>query len=155
MLWKDTYKTGIDEIDGQNFDLIKNVEAIMSPADNGTRLNQFEIFEELVIKCFEREQRLHEECRYYYSYWHGIAHAAYIKALQRAKQDFFGTVAALVNERVFRIKVFEFLKNHITCLDKSFARFYHKYISLENFFEDGKNYATTKNMSVWSSSIWQ
>ena len=142
MLWKDSYKTGIDEIDRQNFDLINNIEAMMSPTDNETRLMQLDAFEELVKKYFEREQKLHKECHFYDAYWHRIVHKAYIKVLRRTKQDFVETMTTPEKEIIFRIKLFEFLKNHITRLDKSFARYYHKNIPCEDFVGYEKAYAT-------------
>jgi len=124
MLWKSSYKTGIDEIDRQNLDLIKNVEVMMRPDDLGAKLMRLEDFEKLVKKYFEHEQRLHKELSYSDAYWHKIAHEVYIKKLQHVKRNFVETGATLENEKNFRTKVVEFLKNHIACHDRSFAHFY-------------------------------
>jgi len=132
MLRNSSYKTGIDEIDKQNYDLIDRVDEMMNTEDNGERLKQLGIFEELVKKYFEREQRLHNECRYFDSYWHHIIHELYITKLLHTKQIFTEAGATPGNKEIFRRQVVEFLKDHIMCHDRSFANFYNNIILLEN-----------------------
>jgi len=132
MLWNSSYKTGIDEIDKQNNELINNIVTIMYSANNRTRLMQFEIFEELVKKYFEREQKLHIDCCYSDAYRHRIAHEVYIKKLQITKRNFEKTGATLENELILRTNMIEVHKNHIMCYDKSFAYFYFNNLSCEN-----------------------
>jgi len=136
MSWNSSYETGIDEIDRQNFNLISYIEVMTNSKDNRARLAQLEIFEELVKNYFECEQRLHDECCYFDAYRHRIFHEAYIITLQGIKQNFEKTGATAGNEKLFRNKAVDFLKNHITGRDKSFARFYQNNIFRENYVEN-------------------
>ena len=125
MLWNDSYKSGIDVIDRQNFDLVARIGEMMYFEDNSIILKQLEVFEELVEKYFAREQILHDKHRYLDAYSHKISHKVYMRELRQIKRNFVKAGATLENERKFFIQVFEFLKEHIMNHDRYFAHFYN------------------------------
>ena len=140
MLWKGIYTTGVDEVDWQNFNLLDYVEVMMNTEDNGARLMQLEIFEELVKNFFECEQRLHDECRYFAADRHRYVHENFIEMLGRIKRDYVKTGITLENENLFRKHVVAFFKNHIVCDDRLFAFFYNNNVLRENFVEHENTY---------------
>ena len=131
MLWNDSYKTGVDVIDLQNFEIVASIREMMQFEDNKKRLTQLEVFEELVKKYFEREEKLHDECGFD-AYLHRISHEIYINALQQIKRNFEKTGTTMENEKFFRTNVVEFFKKHIKSHDMCFAYFYRNNILYKN-----------------------
>jgi len=132
MMLKGFYKTGVDEIDRQNFNLINHIEAMMDPENKGTKLTQLQNFEGLVKKYFENEERLHAECRYLAADRHRYAHEVFIKMLQQIKREFIETGITLENENIFKEHVVGFFVNNIMDGDKTFGIFYHNNVLSKN-----------------------
>ena len=124
MPWDDSYDTGVDEIDKQNFELIYRAELMMNTEDKDIRLTQLHFFEKLVKEYFALEQRLHNECYYFDANWHKEIHEIYIVKLQQIKKHLAEEENSHENEEFFKSQVFEFLKDHISYHDQSFACFY-------------------------------
>ena len=123
MLWDDTYRTGIDELDESNKRLFLHIDALLD-ADSKRVCDEIDDFERRAIRHFEMEQELHDESLYPSAIYHKMHHESYIASLRRLKDRAKSEGVTLELFKVMQRNMVDFLRKHITQYDQDFADYY-------------------------------
>ena len=131
MFWKESLATGVEGIDSQHKDIIGKMNAIFEAGKRGKAAEELlptlKYLENYVKDHFDNEEELQVKSGYPKYQQHKVAHEEFIKKVDKLFEKFKTDGASLsviidVNKTILDLFV-----QHITIVDKEFAKYYREY----------------------------
>jgi hemerythrin len=127
MFWSELVETGNKDIDEGNMALYEKINMLMS-AENGEMVNErLDCLEEIVLKYFEAQQKLHEKYKCPNAVSYRLRHRNYITSLHRLKKKCREEGETLANAIEFNNRVASFMKEYILDYNRDFAPYFVNY----------------------------
>ena len=126
--WSDAMLCGIPAVDEQHKELFRQID-ILRDKNNKDRIpSVLRFLADYVVKHFNDEESLHLRSKYPQAAEHRKLHAIFIKTFHQLKAKYDASPGDLAAVLEINKVVFDWLKEHVMKVDKSFATYY---LSLE------------------------